>query len=166
MAETPPPGSVAPTEGPRGHEAGRTDDAAVPWRVFLAVGTFVGVVAVIYWFTSYEEAGTALLALAAVLSLWCGVYLWLQQRPRPDQAPRPAPGGVSSEAEARAEAGGASTGGTAAYLPHASVWPFAIGLGAATVLNGLVLGTWVIVPGAALMALGVGGFVRQTRRRD
>jgi hypothetical protein len=52
------------------------------------------------------------------------------------------------------------------YLPHASAWPLAIGLGAATVANGLVLGLWVIVPGAVLMALGIGGFVRQTRRRD
>jgi uncharacterized membrane protein HdeD (DUF308 family) len=137
-------------EGPRGHEAGRTDDAAVPWRVFLAVGGFVAVLAIVYWFTSYEEAGTALLALASVLSLWCGTYLWLQRRPRP----------------AGADAGSAPAGDTTAYLPHASVWPFAIGLGAATILNGLVLGIWVIVPGAALMALGIGGFVRQTRRRD
>jgi hypothetical protein len=29
-----------------------------------------------------------------------------------------------------------------------------------------VLGVWVIAPGVALMALGIGGFVRQTRRRD
>jgi Cytochrome c oxidase subunit IV len=46
------------------------------------------------------------------------------------------------------------------------VWPFTIGLGAATVANGLVLGVWLIVPGAALMILGIAGFVRQTRRRD
>jgi cobalamin synthase len=149
MAEGPSESSIErPAEGPRGHEAGRTDDAAVPWRVFLVVGGFVAVLAIVYWFTSYEEAGTALLALASVLSLWCGAYLWLQQRPRPDQ-----PGAGAAPAPA-------------AYLPHASVWPFAIGLGAATILNGLVLGIWVIVPGAALMALGIGGFVRQTRRRD
>jgi hypothetical protein len=131
------------TEGPRGHEAGRTDDARVPWRVFLAVGAFIALLAVVYWFTAYEDAGTALLALAAVLALWCGAYLWLQQRP-----------------------GAGQPAGAATYLPHASVWPFAIGLGAATVLNGLVLGIWLIVPGAALLALGVGGFVHQTRRRD
>jgi hypothetical protein len=147
-------GGARGVEGPRGHEAGRTDDAAVPWRVFLVVGGFVGVLAVVYWFTSYEEAGTAMLALASVLSLWCGTYLWLQQRPRPEQA------------ESGAEPGSAASGAPAIYLPHASVWPFAIGLGAATILNGLVLGIWVIVPGAALMALGIGGFVAQTRRRD
>ncbi|HEX6235927.1 MAG TPA: cytochrome c oxidase subunit 4 [Acidimicrobiales bacterium] len=52
------------------------------------------------------------------------------------------------------------------YLPHASLWPFAIGLGSAGIAVGLVLGIWVAAPGAALLALGVGGFVRQTRRRD
>jgi hypothetical protein len=52
------------------------------------------------------------------------------------------------------------------YLPHASAWPLAIGLGGATVANGLVLGLWVIVPGVALLLLGIGGFIRQTRRRD
>jgi hypothetical protein len=139
--------SPAP-EGARGHEAGRTDDAKVPWRVFLVIGAFVAVLAIVYWFTAYEDAGTTALALAAVLSLWCGAYLWLQQRPRPEEPL----GGPQEPA--------------AAYLPHASVWPFAIGLGAATVLNGLVLGIWVVVPGAALMALGIGGFIRQTRRRD
>jgi uncharacterized membrane protein YfcA len=128
-------------------EGGRTDDAAVPWRVFVAVGVFMAMLAAVYWFTSYEDAGTAMLVLASVLALWCGAYLWLQQRPRTGEPASP-------------------TATPSAYLPHSSVWPFAIGLGAATVLNGLVLGIWVIVPGAALMALGIGGFVRQTRRRD
>jgi cobalamin synthase len=141
MAEPP-----VSADEPGGHGSGLTDDARVPRRVFFGVGAFVALLAIVYWYTSYEEAGTALLALAAVLSLWCGAYLWLQQRPRSDRT-----------------AAGADT---TAYLPHASVWPFAIGLGAATVLNGLVLGIWVIVPGAALMALGIGGFIGQTRRRD
>jgi Cytochrome c oxidase subunit IV len=54
----------------------------------------------------------------------------------------------------------------APYLPHASVWPFTIGLGAATIANGLVLGTWLIVPGTLVMVVGIAGFIRQTRRRD
>lgn len=138
---------VEATEGPRGHEVGPpTDDRAVPRRVFLAVGLFYALLAIVYGAAAYEWAGTVMLVLAAVLGVWCAAYLWLQQRPRP--------------------AAPASPGEAATYLPHASGWPFVIGLGAATVLNGLVLGLWVIVPGAALMALGIGGFVLQTRRRD
>jgi uncharacterized membrane protein YfcA len=127
-------------------EAPRVDDRTVPWRVFLGVGAFVLVLGAIYWATAYEESGTVMLIVAAVLSLWIAAYLWLRTR-SPDAEPRP-----SEEA--------------AHYLPHASVWPFAIGLGAATVANGLVLGVWLIVPGAALMVMGIVGFVRQTRRRD
>ena len=168
--------SVPGTEGPRGHEARPpVDDRAVPWRVFLAVGTFVLVLGAIYWATAYEESGTVMLIVAAVLSLWIGTYLWLRTR---------GPSAKSLEAgaalgEAMAARGDAWPGaGIAAadpqsheetvahYLPHSSVWPFAIGIGAATVANGLVLGVWLIVPGALLMVLGIAGFVRQTRRRD
>jgi len=130
------------------------DDRQVPWRVFLAIGLFVLVIGAIYWATAYEESGTVMLLLAGALSLWIGAYLWL--RTRTEVSPEV---GTSAEQTAAADHG-------EHYLPHASAWPFAIGLGAATVANGLVLGLWVIVPGAALMALGIGGFVRQTRRRD
>lgn len=123
------------------------DDAEVPWRVFLAIGLLVAVLAGIYWFTAYEDAGTVLLVLTAVLGLWYGIFLWLQQR-----------------RFAHAEAAGPEP--PAEYLPHASVWPLAIGLGTALVLNGFVLGIWVMVPGVGLTLLGTIGFVRQTRRRD
>jgi len=140
-------------------EAPRVDDRTVPWRVFLGVGAFVLVMGAIYWATAYEESGTVMLILAAVLSLWIGTYLWL--RARSPAAPVPV------ETRTRAERAAARQPEEAAhYLPHASVWPFTIGLGAATVANGLVLGVWLIVPGAALMVLGIAGFVRQTRRRD
>jgi len=115
----------------------------------------------IYWGTAYEESGTVLLILAAVLSLWIGAYLWL--RIRASDAARAQP---LEPTEGIAAGAADDRGGAATYLPHASAWPFAIGLGAATVANGLVLGVWVIAPGVALMALGIGGFVRQTRRRD
>lgn len=134
------------------HGSSRVDDRVVPGRVFLAVGALVAVIAVIYWFTSSEDAGSVLLALSAVLALWSATFLWLQVR-RLRRAT--GEGGTGTPADEATE-----------YLPHASVWPFAIGLGAATVINGLVLGTWVLVPGLALAGLGVGGFIRQSRRRD
>ncbi|HEY6416502.1 MAG TPA: cytochrome c oxidase subunit 4 [Acidimicrobiales bacterium] len=145
--------SVTGSKGPRGHEARQpVDDRAVPWRVFLAVGAFVLVVGAIYWGTAYEESGTVMLIVAGLLSLWIAAYLWLQAR-TPPTGPREAVDTQHPDEVAH-------------YLPHASVWPFAIGLGAATLANGLVLGVWLIVPGALLMVLGIAGFVRQTRRRD
>lgn len=159
--------TVPGTEGPAGHEIHPpVDDRKVPWRVFLGIGALVLVIALIYWATAYEESGVVMLLLAGALSLWIGTYLWL--RVRAETGPEVA---AEAAAERAAAVSGAEPGhGTAEegtyYLPHASAWPFAIGLGAATLANGLVLGLWVIVPGAALMALGIGGFARQTRRRD
>jgi Cytochrome c oxidase subunit IV len=153
---------AAGTEGPAGHEAGPpTVDPRVPTRMFLFIGGFLLALGLLYGAASYEESGTVMLLGAAALGLWIAAYLWLQMR---------------EEAHAEEDALGpevdAVPGGTGAvegagqYLPHASAWPFAIGVGAATLANGLVLGLWVIVPGAALLALGIGGFIRQTRRRD
>jgi hypothetical protein len=129
-----------------------TGDPWVPRRIFLVIGAFVLFLTILYWFTSYEDAGTVLLALAAALALWFGIYLWLQQR-------------RAATAKARGDHDDASLAGEVEYLPHASAWPFAIGLGAATFANGLVLGIWVVVPGAALLALGIGGFIHQSRHR-
>jgi hypothetical protein len=135
---------------PQGHGGRRlVDDRAVPWRVFFAIAVVVAVMAAIYWVVAHDEyAGLLLLALTVVLTAWVALYLWLGLRGEGPTAAEP-------PAEAHEH-----------YQPHASLWPFAIGLGGATVANGLVLGLWVIVPGAALMAFGLGGFVRQTRRRD
>ena len=133
--------------------------------MFLGIGVFVLVIGVIYWATAYEESGTVMLLLAAGLSLWIGAYLWL--RTRTETGPEAgAPHGDRADGRAARHRQATARHEGEHYLPHASAWPFAIGLGAATLANGLVLGLWVIVPGAALMALGIGGFVRQTRRRD
>jgi Cytochrome c oxidase subunit IV len=171
MAQPPVPG----TEGPAGHELGvPVDDRNVPWRVFAAIAVIVGAMAVIYWATAYEEGGTVLLVLTAVLACWIGTYLWLQLRGERDDEGHAAPltAGEAAGGEAVAAAGRAGPGsgagerGVGHYLPHASAWPFAIGLGAAAVANGLVLGLWLLVPGVGLLALGIVGFVRQSRRRD
>jgi hypothetical protein len=130
--------------GPSHHERPLVDDRIVGRRVFLFIGVFVALMAALYWFTSYEDAGSVLLLLAAGLALWFGTYLWSAQR--------------------KAAAGGAADDGPH-YLPVASAWPFAIGLGTATIANGLVLGIWVVVPGVAVLALGIGGFIHQSRHR-
>jgi hypothetical protein len=136
----------------------QVDDRKVPWRVFAVIGVAVGVLGLIYWAAAYEESGTVMLLVAAGLGLWIATFLWLRQ---PDEA--------EPEVEVESESAGAGEAVVAAhteehYLPHASVWPFAIGLGGAAVGVGIVLGLWVLVPG--LGVLGLGRFVRQTRRRD
>ena len=119
-------------------------DLKVQWRIFLGLATFIAVIGAIYWFVSYEDAGTTLLALAAGLALMCGGYLFLQDR-------RNAPA--------------TSAGHEPQYLPHESVWPFGIGFGVFLAFNGLILGPAWALPGAVIVATSLGGFVAQSRRR-
>ena len=118
----------------------------VQWRIFLGLAGFIAFLGVIYWFVSYEDAGTTLLGLAAGLALLCGGYLFVQGRKRP----------AAESSHPPAEE----------YLPHSSVWPFGIGFGLFLAVNGLILGPAWTLPGAVLVATSVGGFVRQSRHRD
>jgi hypothetical protein len=135
----------------REHGVGRgTPDDAVPARVFLGIGALVAVLAAVYGATAYEEAGTALLVLAAALALWCGAYLWLRRR----------------SGALEADAGGTDDDvAEALFLPHASPWPFTIGFGTFLLANGLIAGGWFFLPGAAVLAAGIGGFIRESRSR-
>lgn len=142
------------------------EDAAVVYRTFLAIGGLVAILAIIYWFTAYEDAGTTMLTLTAVLATWVGIYLWLRRRHVQTIAPEPEPGASPTTAVPAPTDKDVEAADTAAvYLPHASLWPFAIGLGAAIAVNGFVLGLWILAPGAILTAIGTGGFVRQSRHR-
>ena len=118
-------------------------------RVLVGIGLALLVGAAVYWFTSYEDGGTTMLLLSAVLALMIGGYLHLEGRRLPDPGPE---GPVASIEEA--------------YLPHASVWPLGIGFGLVLVANGLALGAWALIPGAMLTAGSVYGYARQSRRRD
>ncbi len=123
-------------------------DGQVPWRLFVAVGLFIGVSAIIYGATSKEHAGTVMLVTASILALWCGVFLWRNARRFERAGPDDTEHGES-----------------AMYLPEASPWPVGIGLGLALALNGLLIGTWFLVPGATLLAVSLAGFARQSRHR-
>jgi Cytochrome c oxidase subunit IV len=175
-----------------GHTGRRpTDDRKVPWRVFAVIGGILTVMGVIYWIASYEEAGIVMLLVAAILVFWVGGYLWLHERGPAEPPPLPAttappstappstappstapaeprtePAGTATPTSPAPTAAAAAEAHAEAYLPHASIWPFAIGLGAAGVGVGMAIGLWVLIPGLGIMALGIGGFVRQTRRRD
>lgn len=134
--------------GPDVSEVDDRADAQVPWRVFLGVGIFIAVIAAVYVATSYEESGSVMLIVAAILGLWCGVFLWRNLR----------------KFEA-GQAGEVAGDHGAMYLPESSPWPLGIGLGVTLVLNGLLIGTWFLVPGVMVLAVAVGGFARQSRHR-
>jgi hypothetical protein len=117
-------------------------------RAYLVLGGAVLLMGVLYWFTSYENAGTAMLVLAACLALAIGGYLASTARRTT---------GSTTE--------GAEGGDDEPYLPHASAWPFFVGVGALVTANGLALGPWALVPGAIGLCGALVGYAGQSRRR-
>lgn len=125
------------------HGSSRVPDRQVPARVFVVVGAVLAVLAIVYGVAASEDAGKALLAVTVAFLLWIGAYLWLRSRP-------------ADEVDVVEEL----------YLPHASVWPFGIGVGAFMLANGLIIGGWFYLPGLAVTVGSLAGFIRQTRHRS
>ncbi|MBW3574164.1 MAG: cytochrome c oxidase subunit 4 [Actinobacteria bacterium] len=125
--------------------------------IFTGIATFLLLAGAVYAAGSSEDAGTTMLLLSSAMALMIGAYLAVQSRKRTDpaQGAAPAPDGPTEPASAEG-----------AYLPHASVWPFAMGMGLVVMANGLVLGMWALVPGALLAGTSLWGYARQSRRRD
>jgi hypothetical protein len=118
---------------------------------YLGVTAFFVVIGAIYWFTSYENAGTTMLVASSLLGLLAGGYLLLQSRkfpPRPEDRP-----------DATLEEGA----GPVDSFPAPSIWPFLFGLGGVVFATGFIFGIWVVLPGAAVLGLGVIGMIRQSR---
>jgi hypothetical protein len=122
--------------------------------MFCGIGGFIGFIGIVYWFVSYEWAGTVFLGLTATMAIGSGLYLgW----PRGDEdGPEPAGG-------QRLEPGHDPHDGV--WFPEASIWPLAIGAGMVLVGNGLLLGRWLLIPSAVFLAWSLAGMVRQGRRR-
>jgi hypothetical protein len=135
-------------------DAGRTDDSPgfdIQARMFTGIGAFLFLISIVYGFISKEPAGTTMLVLAGALATLTAAYLGLH---------KPPPGADVDEA-ADPEAEGLAE----PWFPHASIWPFAIGAGAVLVANGILLGLWMMLPAALVLAGAVIGFSRQSRQR-
>ncbi|MEO6123620.1 MAG: cytochrome c oxidase subunit 4 [Ilumatobacteraceae bacterium] len=130
-------------------------DMRVQWMLFLGVAVFIAILAIVYWFVSYEYAGTTMLALASGLSATFGGFLFIQDHRNPDSTDGPV-AAASHHAEGE---------DPDHYLPTTSWWPLVIGIGMVLGLNGLILSWPYAVPGMAVLMFGIGGFVSDSRRR-
>jgi hypothetical protein len=148
-------------------------------RFFLRTAAYSAVIAAIYWFASfqpdrvpggYDWAGTTLLAFTAIAcaAMSGGVLLFVRAARR-DLAARegslPRRMGAtlnrliglehpSGEGLERPLAGGPD------MLPAGSPWPILAAVAATLVLLGLLYGAWLIAPGAALLVIAAGGWLR------
>ena len=120
--------------------------------MFCAIGAFMALIGIVYWFMSYEWTGSVLLLLTATMAIGSGLFLgW----PRGGDAGRPS--GPPPEPGHDPHDG--------VWFPEASIWPFAIGAGMVLVGNGLLLGRWLLIPSAVFLAWSLAGMIRQGRRR-
>jgi hypothetical protein len=120
---------------------------------YLGVTAFFIVIGTIYWFTSYEDAGTTMLAASSLLGLLAGGYLFIQSRKYPPRA--------QDRPDATLEEGA----GPVDEFPAPSIWPFVFALGSVVFATGFIFGIWVILPGAAILGLGLVGMILQSRGR-
>lgn len=122
---------------------------AAPWEfwTFAAIGSFFVLLGVIYWFTSYEAAGTTMLLLCSGLG---ALGMWVT---RPNRLGEVAGGEASGQT--------VDTPSEPHEAVESSLWPLIVGLGLMLVANGFVLGLWLLVPGGALVLRGLVGMLNE-----
>ena len=117
-----------------------------------AVGIFFAIIAGVYWFTSYEDAGFLMLIGSAGLGLLPGsYYLWwsYKMKPQPDDDP---------DADVAAGAGSVES------FPGSSIWPFILGMGAMFTVLTFALGLWLApLAGALILSAAIGATVESRR---
>jgi hypothetical protein len=124
----------------------------VSGRFLIFIGFFFGIIGIIYWFTSYEDAGSVMLAGSALLGLLPGgYYLWWSRRMRPLE------GDVS-------DASVADGAGVIDSFPGSSIWPFLLGMGALFASLTFIFGLWLAPIAIALGLSAVIGGVTESRR--
>lgn len=111
------------------------------WKVTAGASLFLGIVALIYWYWSYEDSGTVMLVFSFAAYGMLGAFLlmlWSRRKkiPRPEDNPD----GTYEEGS-----------GEVAFFPAASIWPAGIGLGAIFVAVALVYGNWYWLIGLPLV---------------
>jgi len=121
-------------------------------RILVIIGIFFGIIALVYWFTSYEDAGFLMLIGATGLGLFPGAYyLWWSRHMKPRSEDDPT---------ATIEAGSGQIG----TFPGSSIWPFIMGMGATATVLVFVFGLWLApIAGALVLSALIGATVESRR---
>lgn len=126
-------------------------------RLFLTIGAFFVLLGLVYLVSGGEAAGVAMLIGGGIFAATIGVYTSRHQLATLADVERQEYGG---------ELGPDEVAGDPLYLPHASIWPAVMALGAILIAVGFAVGLWVLLPGLLVFAPGVVGFIAEGRRRD
>ncbi len=133
----------------------------------IGVGIVFGCICLIYWFLSYEDAGTMMLFGTCTLGFLPGTYYYFWHRRfrghkyffigKTDRV-------VGTRPEDRNDATMEEGAGVVATFPGSSIWPFTLGMGAFTLLLALVFGVWLALIGGSLILLALVGVTAESRR--
>ncbi len=116
------------------------------------IGVFFGIIGLVYWFTSYEDAGFLMLVGASLLGLMPGAYyLWWSRHMTALEGDEP-------EAEVSDGAG------VVEAFPGSSIWPFLLGMGAFFATLTFIFGWWLFPIALALIGSAVIGATVESRR--
>ena len=121
-------------------------------RVFQGIALLALIVAVIYWFVSYEAAGTLLLTGFAVASGIIGFLLANAGSDWRQSASAAGRGGRDPDRPLLDERG---------RIPSPTLAPLAVGIGAAVALLSLVFGPAPLLVGALPLAWGAADWLRR-----
>lgn len=120
-------------------------------RIMAAIGIFAVPIALLYWFLSYEESGTAMLGAFGAAALFLATYLHLQSRNRPS----PPEDQTEPVAPAEEDIG---------VFPSASIWPLVLGFGVTILAFGFAYNRWLSLPGLGVAVIGLAGMVVESAR--
>jgi hypothetical protein len=120
--------------------------------ILLVIGIFFAIIGAIYWFTSYEQAGTLMLIGSALLGLLPGGYYYYWYR-KMGQRPEDNP-----------DATIASGAGVISSFPGSSIWPFVLASGAFFIGLTFVFGIWFAPVALALVVSALIGATVESRR--
>lgn len=149
-------------------------DEAQETRVFVLMAVFGFVVAAIYWFVSYESAGTVLLGGFGIATAVIGARLAADpasRRLRRISVERASDAGSREASSASGtDVTGGGTGGVdrpfsdeSGRLPNTTIAPFAVGLGFAVAATGVVFGLAPVFVGALPLAWGAWAWLSAAR---
>lgn len=122
--------------------------------VFLMMAGFFLIVTPIYWFASYDPAGTAGLVLTFFLSLLVAGYLGLISK-RIDARPEDKDEGEIVEGA-----------GELGFFSPQSIWPLFCALALCFAFLGIVVGWWLTIIAAPLGLVALTGLIYQYYRGE
>lgn len=125
-------------------------------RFFFRTALFTTLIGTVYWFMSYEQAGTALLAAIVVSAIFFVVAIATGVR-----------GSRRGGRSVKGMLGFADTGNDnplaldEEVFPTASPWPAVVSVAAILVGVGLIYGAWLWIPGIGLGLAGAWGWLTE-----